>query len=238
MTLPVPSRTPTMSAKFLGSALRYRDGAPYGGTFQPQMSYLGFVLFRFDTSLISGFQEADNKIILMSLESSSLPEIVINTTTLSYNNERRKYPTSAEFPDFELTLRDFVDIPTARIIDKWLYLIYNEYNGAINPKIAYRVNTFVCLIDPTGNLSRYYRMICFPISVNFGNIDGNSSDYVKINVTLAIDKLYRVPEDELKDWGLSGAGTYPNSRDFNSRNITQPIDLGKKLKVGFNKQAY
>lgn len=238
MTVKNPRYTPTLSAKFLGSAVEYKEGKPGGGTFQPQMAYLGFILFRFDTSIISGFEEADNKIILMSLDSTDLPEVVINTMTLAYNNERRKYPTSVEVSDFELTIRDFVDVPSARIIDKWLYCVYNEYTGAINPKIAYRVEAFVCLIGADARLSRYYRMSCFPISVNFGNIDQNSSDYVKINVTLAVDKLYRIPKANLKEYGLSGAGTYPNSKNFNSRNITEPINLGEKLTLGFSGVRY
>ena len=59
---------------------------------------------------------------------------------------------------------------------------------------------------------RYYRAVgVYPTRVDYGGIDHNASDFVKIDVTFALDKIYKLPKDVHDKWrgAKAGDGKYP-----------------------------
>lgn len=195
---------PTMSAKFLGSAVA---GIP-NSSFEPQRSNAGYVLFnakRFQDMKLHKIVDGVSTILMLSVDEFQVPKSSLNKTVLAWNNEKRAFPTSIENLEFTFTAKDFVDVPTAELLDSWFSMVYNSYTGAIGWMSDYAVDATVVLVDhSTGKPSRVYTLkSVYPSAIDNGNIDHANSGFMQIEVSFEVGKMHRLSKAQMEKIGLS-----------------------------------
>lgn len=196
-------RNATLSAKFLGSAVA---GIP-DGSFEPQRSSAGYVLFtgkKFTDLKLYKIIDDVSTVLLLSVDEFQIPKSTLNKTVVSWNNEKRAFPTSIENLEFTFTAKDFVDVPTAELLDAWFSMVYNSYTGAIGRVKDFAVDAFVVLVDhSTGKPSRTYKLLdVYPSMIDNGNVDHNSSGFMHIEVGFEVGKMHRLTESQMSKIGL------------------------------------
>ena len=92
---------------------------------------------------------------------------------------------------YQLVLKDFVDVETAKILKQWRLLVGNPANGAVGLAYQYKLNgCFVLLYAPDGSLPRYYQLDGVWLSrLDCGDIDHASDDYMRITATMTCDRI-------------------------------------------------
>ena len=206
---------PLLSAKFLGSAV----AGVSAGSFEPQRSNAGYVVFQAkvfravlgaanpQTGGFADLQKITNDvstILVLSVDKFDIPKSELNKTVLSWNNEKRAFPVSSENQSFSFTARDFVDIPTAELLDAWFSMVYNSYTGSIGMMRDYAFDATVVLVNhSTGKPSRVYALKnVYPSAIDNGDIDHNNSGFLNIEVTFEVGKIHRLTEEQMKKVGL------------------------------------
>jgi len=146
-------------------------------TFEPQRVY-NFSL------AINGLQET-----IMALESMSLPTKMVSEIELNFVNERRYVAGRASYESIPVIVKDAVDQRVAREINDWHESVYDPANGTIGYASRYKRDAQIIMFGPDGSAKRTWNLMgCFPTAVNFGNLDYNSDDVVRIDMQLRYDK--------------------------------------------------
>jgi hypothetical protein len=156
--------------------------APARGGFEPQRSYawqielpIGGEVIKMAASSVTGVTETNEPI------------------ELHYGNEVRFVAGKARFDSMQVVIRDMVDENVAQIVDDWRRKVYDPKTGKVNRATAYKVEGDLILMDTTGQArARYHLIGVWPSSVNFGDLDYESNDLVRIQVVMTIDKAEKV----------------------------------------------
>jgi hypothetical protein len=146
-------------------------------TFEPQRVY------NFSLS-INGLEDT-----VMALESMSLPTKMVSEIELNFVNERRYVAGRASFESIPVIVKDAISGETAREINNWHESVYNPENGQIGLASEYKRDAQIIMFGPDGSAQRTWALRgCFPTAVNFGSLDYNSDDVVRIDMQLRYDK--------------------------------------------------
>ncbi len=141
----------------------------------------------------------------LSVQSWSNVSVNNETITLGYGTESRKVAGKASFDAGSLTIRDFVDKDTAGIIEDWRAKVYSTsgsdgkykdgVEGTLHAAAHYKVTGTLFEHPPANSNSeiRMWKIVgAWPQSVNHGSLDNDTSDIVRIEVTIEFDKAYRI----------------------------------------------
>lgn len=112
---------------------------------------------------------------------------------LHYGNEVHYVAGKARFDAGQLSIRDMVDVDVASKIDEWRRLVYDPNSGVIFRADKYKKTGNIQLLDTMG-ISRANWEIrgLWPQAVNFGDLDYESNDLVRIQVTMQYDRAIKV----------------------------------------------
>lgn len=133
-------------------------------------------------------------VIELALDSSSLPTHGVEEIELPYLNERRYVAGRAVFESIPLVVKDMVDIGVASACKAWFYQVHNPTTHKVGLARDYKKTADILLISPEGSLVRTWRLFgCWPTAVNYGELDMNSNDIVRIQMNLRFDRA--VPVD-------------------------------------------
>jgi hypothetical protein len=156
------------------------------GSFEPQLS----PRFSFE---ISGLDGNDSETIVLSLDGFTPPVESNEAVEILQGNEKRRVAGQADFQNATLVVKDFVDAGIRDALHRWRRKVYNPETGLMGYARDYKKQASLIWTGPDGQSQRVYTLIgVWPTEMNPGAGDMNSSDNIKIEMTLAVDKAIYV----------------------------------------------
>lgn len=151
-----------------------------------------------------GLMPTDTTIIALAIDTLRLPSYGTEDIQVGYFNEFVSFAGKAVFDDVDLTIKDFVDAGAMRLLDEWFNEIYNPAEGSVGIAAWIKKDMYAVMYSTTGRAARWYKMMgCFPSHIARGDIDQNTSDYVRVTVTFSVDRV--VPQFMLNNMNKAGA---------------------------------
>lgn len=164
--------------------------APSTGGFEPQRSFNW--LFAMD---IPDTDLSDIQRLVLSVKSVDFPRYGTSVIVMRWLNENRKVSGAAQVQPITVTIRDFVDINTYGLIDKWMNKVHSSVNGSIGFASRYKANGYLTLLTPEGEdrSSNGDGIRCtgiWPSDFSASRLDYDSdTGLVEIGLTLQVDKI-------------------------------------------------
>ena len=175
--------TPKLLGKFLG-------GSDPTRTYEPQRSNAGYFFIETIAKHPSAPFGSVTTVISLAVDSFKLPSYGTEPIQLGWFNENINAAGKSVVDDMDIVLKDFVEAPVADILEDWFLQVYNPVNGAIGKASEFKKKAHVYLFATDGTKPRWYELDgCFISKYARGDIDQNTSDYVKITMTLSIDRV-------------------------------------------------
>lgn len=147
--------------------------------------------------------------VMLALESFPLPKENNAQIEARYMNERRKFAGPANVDDMEVSVKDMVDVDVAHALLRWRRQVYLpssqdqfqfggeignlQEQGGIGLARHYKRTGRITLLAPNGepDYSREWRVEgVWPMSMDPGDIDMTSEDFIRVSVTLSVDRIY------------------------------------------------
>ena len=142
--------------------------------------------------------------VTLSLESFPLPKESNTQVEARYMNERRKFAGPVNVEDMEVVVKDMVDVNVAHSLLKWRRMVHNpsqrgnfgtqsgpQTEGAVGLAKDYKKNGQIILVAPDGTMKRAWDVHgLWPMSMDPGDIDMTSEDFIRVSVTLSVDRIY------------------------------------------------
>lgn len=158
--------------------------AAQGGGFEPQRTNHFSVR-------ISGLEGAD--MLELSLAGASPPKRTLDVITIHYGNESRKVAGKANYDNWTLNIRDYVDKSIWGILWRWQELVHNTDTGVIGYASRYKKQGFLYLYSPDGTKQRTWELIgLFPISISPNEFSMETAEQVVLSLELSVDKIKAV----------------------------------------------
>jgi hypothetical protein len=111
---------------------------------------------------------------------------------LHYGNEVHYVAGKARFEAGQIVVRDMVDVDVNAQINEWRRKVYDPHSGEIHYASAYKAEGDLILLDPEGAERATWHIVgLWPQNVNFGDLDYESNDIVRIQVVMTFDRAYR-----------------------------------------------
>lgn len=141
--------------------------------------------------------------LMISLDTASRPEYVVNTAEIRRYNERSYYAQepsmtkemSCSFFDYINNASPSADpgvnngISAAQIIYRWFLTVYNLDFGSMGFKEEYATEADLYLLDPHGQqIEQWHYTSFWPKDVKFGDLSMNGPENCKIDVIFQFDK--------------------------------------------------
>ena len=136
-------------------------------------------IFRFPADL--GIQE-------WTVESGRRPSINQNATEIQFLNTSTWVLGRYTWQEMQLTFRDPIGPSTSQAIMEWVRLGSETVTGRQGYAAGYKRDVELEMLDPTGVVvSKWVLKNCMLTTVNFGDLDYQSSDLATIQMTLRFD---------------------------------------------------
>lgn len=184
-----------LSAKFLG----FQESKTSKRTYEPQRQNAGYLLIPdmykidpqgFTPQLYERNPQVAQEVLALSIESLRLPMYGTETIQMGYFNEYVSISGKSVIDDVDLVVKDFVDIPTVRILEYWFLRVYNPAIGAVGKAYQFKKKAFAIIYATDGSGVRWYTLEgCFITRFARGDIDQNASDIVRVTTTLSVDRV-------------------------------------------------
>lgn len=140
-------------------------------------------------ALAGGSAAGGGTAIELALDAASLPTQFVEEIELPYLNEARYVAGRARYAAIPLVLKDMVDIGVATACKTWYEQVHNSSTFKVGLARNYKKTADMILIAPDGSLERTWRLHgCWPTEINYGQLDMNSNDIVKIEMNLRYDR--------------------------------------------------
>jgi hypothetical protein len=176
------------NSSFLNGVL---GGPNAGATYEPQRSNNGLLTI----NGLEDFSPDGGQSIKLAVMNFPLPEVSVSVTEIPYLNERRRYAGNVNYGMMSATFHDYVDRAIARTFWAWHRYIHNPETGLRGVKAKYAKTGYIDIFSPDNDpaAARSYKILnIWPVSINFGSIDMQSDEPVRIGVQFSIDKVFDV----------------------------------------------
>jgi len=187
---------PKLLGKFLG-------GSDPTRTYEPQRSNAGYFFIPTIAKKASApFGPTNMNVIALAVDTFKLPSFGTEPIQLGWMNEHVNVAGKSVVDDMDVVLKDYVAAPVADILEDWFLQVYNPVNGAIGYANEFKKTAYVYLFATDGSTPRWYELDgCFISKYARGDVDQNTSDYIKITITLSIDRV--IPNYKINSFGTS-----------------------------------
>lgn len=163
----------------IGGAVGFGIGGAVGGAVGTAISSITGAL---------GTSAGGGGALELSLDSGSLPDVSVDEIELRYLNVKRYVAGAITYQQMPLVVKDFIDIGTATAIKAWHEQVANPKTNKVGLAKDYKKIGDLILCGPDGSFERTWRLFgVWPVSVNYGQLDMNQSDIVRINCVLRYD---------------------------------------------------
>lgn len=140
-------------------------------------------------SLLGGSAAGGGTEIELALDSSALPTEMVEEIELNFLHERRYVAGRAAFESIPLVVKDMVDRGVATACKTWFRQVHNSDTGKVGLAKDYKKAADLILFAPDGTLERTWRLHgCWPTAINYGELDMNSNEIVRIQMNLRFDR--------------------------------------------------
>ncbi len=163
--------------------------APSTGGFEPQRAFN----YTFELEF-KDWSEEEKKNITLSVESVDFPRYGTQVIPFRWMNEVRKVAGGATVQQMQVTIRDFVDINTYGLLDKWMNAVHSSVNGTIGMASRYKSRGHLNLFTPEGrDRSTGDGIVCDGVWPS--EFSATKADYeqdttlIKITLVLQVDKI-------------------------------------------------
>ncbi len=170
----------------LGGAIGGAIGSAIGGA-------LGGVVGNAIGGILGGGAAGAGNAIELALDSTSLPTHMVEEIELNYLNEARYVAGRARYEAIPLVCKDMVDVGVATALKTWMEQVHNPFTGKVGLARDYKKTADIILIAPDGTLERTWKLHgAFPTAVNYGQLDMNSNEIVRIEMNIRFDRIEAV----------------------------------------------
>ena len=139
---------------------------------------------------IVGVASMPDSIMDLAIQSFPLPKHGVGTIEVPHLNEKRKYAGNPTYEDVTVVFTDFVENDIAKAVDDWMRTVHNPTNGRTGFARSYKKNGLFITFGPNGQWERTWNIIgIWPSNYDPGDIDQSGEDYVRISLTLVVDKV-------------------------------------------------
>lgn len=146
----------------------------------------------------------NSKVLELAVQSFPLPKSAIGIIEAYHNNERRKYAGNPTFDDLSVVFSDYIDNDVAGECAAWYSKVYNAKNGKIGWKRQYAATGIATQYGPNGQYERSWQIKgVWPSNFDPGDHDKTAEDYVRITMTLTIDKAILGPRVPSADYSTN-----------------------------------
>lgn len=136
---------------------------------------------------ITGIDDSD--LFTLAVESFPVPKVNNGIIELSHLNEKRKYAGLPVFEDLAVVCKDLIEVNVARSISQWRRQVYDPATGKIGFARNYKKSGYVEMYGPDGSGGRRFDIYgVWPSAFDPGDADKAGEDFLRINLTLTIDK--------------------------------------------------
>lgn len=151
------------------------------GQFEPQRSN------NFTVEIALGGQDRD--LLIMSLQSASLPSERNDEIPINFGNEVRYVAGKASVDPISMNVTDYVDSGTRDAVMRWRKQVYDKETGNVGRAADYKKTADLILMAPDGSSRRVCRLIgVWPVSVSGGQLSFENAGLMQIEVSLRCDK--------------------------------------------------
>ena len=157
-------------------------------SFEPQRNNNFEVQIVFDAA-----DGIDSKIITLSVDTFSAPNININVIPVPYGNNKIKFAGTPDFEDSSIQLNDFIGLEVEKKLSDWQKMVYNYSNQKIGLATDYKKTGYLIEYDPAGGNPRAWQLVgCWPSRLQLGEFAQEGNQVRKVSLTLTYD--YAIPE--------------------------------------------
>jgi len=141
---------------------------------------------------IDGLGAGGGEVIVLALDSSNAPQETQEELEMKYGNETRYYAGGVTFETMSLTVRDFIDLDVAAVLEDWRNQAYDPNSGEVGYPSEYKKTAHFILLDSKGKETRRWELQgLWCTSLNRGAVSMDDANAVKIEATLRYDKMLR-----------------------------------------------
>ena len=115
---------------------------------------------------------------------------MVEEIELPYLNEARYVAGRARYEAIPLVVKDMVDVGVATAVKTWFEQVHNPATHKVGLARNYKKVADIIMIAPDGTLERTWRLHgCWPTYINYGDLDMNSNEIVRIELNLRYDRI-------------------------------------------------
>ena len=124
-----------------------------------------------------------------TLKTAQRPNMAFEDTVIDYMNNKLYFAGKGTWEPITITLYDPIAPSAAQKVRDWLQLVWENVQGRMGYKDFYAKNLNLKLLGPDGAVAEDWEILkCWPLEVNYGELDYASSDPVEISITLRFDQ--------------------------------------------------
>lgn len=126
------------------------------------------------------------------VRSCSLPEASNNAIDVPYGNSTAKVAGKREYGESTFVFTDAIVADIEKQLLSWQKQVYDPRTGKMGWVTDYKRDIMVTQYGPDGTEDRPWHFVgCFPSSISYGDLSGESADVKTISVTITYDNAYR-----------------------------------------------
>jgi len=199
------------------------------GSFEPQRSNQGLLIIYGLDLFGSAFTRGPiGNVLTLAIRSFPIPTREVGVIAVPYLNQDRKVAGSANVPELEVTIADYIDQPAHVTLSNWFNAVCDPFTGRVGLARDYKKTAEAILLGPNGQYDRRYVLNgVFPSRFQPGSIDYGSQEQSMMQMTLQCDTFAPV---QSTGWGF--AHQYP--LEGISYSTALNAALGAATQVGLN----
>lgn len=129
-------------------------------------------------------------VLQLALESFPLPKTSIGIIEVAHGNEKRKFAGLPSFDDIQVVYKDLLENRVAAVVYAWYQQVYDAKTGKIGWARDYKKEGVCTLYAPDGTNPRTWNLHgIWPSAFDPGDADVQGEDFIRINLTLTVDKV-------------------------------------------------
>lgn len=130
-------------------------------------------------------------VLKLSVEVGALPNISSDEIELGYGNDYIYLQGKTRVDPLSFTFRDFADPETTNVLMAWHALHYDPNTGVQGLASDYKKSALLVKYLPDGSIEQSWVVGGLWIqSANFGSLDNNSTDIIRIEVSFRFDRAF------------------------------------------------
>jgi hypothetical protein len=145
-----------------------------------------------DSDAGGGDAMAEDAVLVLALDSAPIPKRSVGIIEAAHLNEKRKFAGNPVYEDVSIVYKNFCTAETTIALEAWWESVSDADAGTIGYVTDYKKNGYCIAYDSKGEPMDQWNLYgIWPTNFDPGDADMAGEDIVRINMTLAVDKVKR-----------------------------------------------